>query len=119
MTGLAAEESVINGAEVVEGKTFIALDEKPNATAKSRLVTAAPADQVGSENREHESFSDNVIIRTGADAARHLLPLRDYFEPVLTFRSLFIATSIAAFQAVMSQIYQVCSHACTVTCQSC
>ena len=50
---------------------------------------------------------ENAIIRTGADAALHLLPMRDDFDPALTFRSLFLATGLAAFQAVMYQIYMV------------
>lgn len=53
---------------------------------------------------------DNHIIITGADAAAHLLPMRDDFEPALTFRSLFLATILSAFQAVVYQIYQVCYH---------
>lgn len=48
---------------------------------------------------------DEIIIRTGADAANHLLSLRDDFDKALTVRSLVLATGLAAFQAVMSQIY--------------
>lgn len=55
-----------------------------------------------------EPEDDNAIIITGADAALHLLPLRDDGDPALTFRSLFLSTGLAAFQAVMNQIYQVC-----------
>ena len=55
-----------------------------------------------------DNNSDDVIIVTGADAAAHLLPLRDDGEPALTFRSLFLATILSAFQAVMKQIYPVC-----------
>jgi hypothetical protein len=51
---------------------------------------------------------EDAIIRTGADASKHLLPLRDDFDPALTFRSIVLATGLAAFQAVMYQIYQVC-----------
>lgn len=54
-----------------------------------------------------DTDSENVVIITGADAAAHLLPMRDDGEPALTFRSLFLASSLACFQAVMSQIYQV------------
>ncbi|EUC39534.1 hypothetical protein COCMIDRAFT_111306 [Bipolaris oryzae ATCC 44560] len=46
-----------------------------------------------------EDEDDNYIIITGADAAAHLLPLRDHFEPALTFRSMFLATILSAFQA--------------------
>ncbi|XPT03472.1 hypothetical protein M3J09_012564 [Ascochyta lentis] len=48
---------------------------------------------------------EHVII-TGADAAAHLLPLRDDQEPALTFRSLFLASILSAFQSVVYQIYQ-------------
>lgn len=58
---------------------------------------------------EEESGSDSEgkIIITGADAAKYLLPLRDDGEPALTFRSIFLASGLAAFQAVMSEIYYV------------
>lgn len=51
-----------------------------------------------------DTDSENVIIITGADAAAHLLPMRDDGEPALTFRSLFLASCLACFQAVMSQV---------------
>lgn len=59
-----------------------------------------------------EDYGDDVtrhdtIIVTGADAAQHLLPLRDDGQPSLTFRSIFLATILSGFQAVMSQIYEV------------
>ena len=47
------------------------------------------------------------IIVTGADAAAHLLPLRDDGDPALTFRGIVIATALSGFQAVMTQIYNV------------
>lgn len=49
---------------------------------------------------------DHIIV-TGADAATYLLPMRDDGESALTFRSIFIATCLSAFQAVMYQIYMV------------
>ena len=51
------------------------------------------------------SDSEDAIIVTGTDAAKHLLPLRDDGQPALTFRSIFLATVMSAFQAVMNQIY--------------
>jgi hypothetical protein len=51
-----------------------------------------------------------VVIKTGADAAEHLLPLRDDFDPVVTFRSVVLATAVSGFQAVMTQIYSVSQH---------
>ena len=56
----------------------------------------------------HESDnSDDVIIISGADAAAHLLPLRDDGDSALTFRGLFLASCLSCFQAVMYQIYTV------------
>lgn len=54
-----------------------------------------------------ETRNDTVIV-TGADAAKHLLPMRDDGDPSLTFRSIFLATILSGFQATMSQIYEVC-----------
>ncbi|KOS37894.1 hypothetical protein ACN38_g11306 [Penicillium nordicum] len=48
----------------------------------------------------------DAIIITGADAALHMLSLRDDFDNVLTFRSILLASGLACFQAVMNQIYQ-------------
>ena len=56
-----------------------------------------------------EKQDGEVIIRTAADAATHFLSMRDDFDPALTFRSIVLATGLAAFQAVMYQIYMV-SH---------
>jgi hypothetical protein len=52
---------------------------------------------------------DDFIIRTGADASKHLLSLRDDGDPVLTFRSALLGTAFACFQAAMNQIYNVSS----------
>jgi hypothetical protein len=61
------------------------------------------------EDAENDIAKDNEehIIITGADAAAHLLSMRDDFESALTFRSILLASILAAFQAVMYQIYQV------------
>ncbi|KAJ6000217.1 hypothetical protein N7481_000626 [Penicillium waksmanii] len=48
---------------------------------------------------ESDRNSDNVVIVTGADAAAHLIPLRDDFDTVLTFRSIILASGLACFQA--------------------
>lgn len=61
----------------------------------------------GTSDIEEKQDDREVIIKTGADASAHLLPLRDDFDPALTFRSLVLATGLAAFQAVMYQIYMV------------
>ncbi len=59
------------------------------------------------DNSDTDYSTEDVIIVTGSDAAKYLLPMRDDHEPALTFRSLFLATVLSAFQAVMSQIYSV------------
>ena len=60
-------------------------------------------------NDESDSDSKDAIIVTGADASRHLLPMRDDHDSALTFRSLLLSSGLACFQAVMYQIYTV-SH---------
>ncbi|PYH75125.1 OPT family oligopeptide transporter [Aspergillus vadensis CBS 113365] len=64
----------------------------------------------GEEDRE----SEDAIIITGADAATHLLPLRDDFNSSLTFRSIILASGLACFQAVMNQIYMFKPTAVTI-----
>jgi len=59
-----------------------------------------------SEQEKDDNGEDHIIV-TGADAAAHLLPLRDDFVPAVTFRSIFLASILSAFQAVVFQIYQV------------
>lgn len=56
---------------------------------------------------EKEDAATVPIIVTGADAAAHLLPLRDDGDAALTFRGMVLATCLSGFQAVMTQIYQV------------
>lgn len=51
----------------------------------------------------------DVVIVTGADVSTHLIPIRDDFDEALTFRSILLATILAAFQAVMNQIYTASS----------
>lgn len=60
--------------------------------------------------KEQDYDDDNKVIKTGADAANHLLSIRDDMEPALTFRGIFLATCLSAFQAVMRQIYAVSVH---------
>uniref|UniRef100_A0A093UYW4 Oligopeptide transporter 2 n=2 Tax=Talaromyces marneffei PM1 TaxID=1077442 RepID=A0A093UYW4_TALMA len=55
---------------------------------------------------DEDGTRHDMVIVTGADAAKHLLPLRDDGQPSLTFRSIFLATILSGFQAVMSQIYE-------------
>lgn len=71
-------------------------------------VPAAPLYEEDHPERDNDSESDDdIIIDTAALAARHLLPLRDDRQPALSFRSIFLASGLSCFQAVMSQIYQV------------
>jgi hypothetical protein len=72
-------------------------------TLDPEIKAALPAYDSG--NRD----DDDHIIVTGADAAAHLLSLRDDHEPSLTFRSIFLASILSAFQSVVFQIYQVSS----------
>jgi len=53
---------------------------------------------------------EEIIIRSGKDAANHLLSLRDDGDPALTVRSIVLGTVMAGFQAAMNQIYQVSIH---------
>ena len=86
-----------------DGKAHGSADEKTGkgGVLDPKISPAAPDDGLC------DTASEDVVIVTGADAAAHLLPLRDDFEPALTFRSMFLASCLSCFQAVMSQIYQV------------
>jgi len=66
----------------------------------------------GGDNCDKDSDNKDAIIITGADAAQHLLSLRDDGDPALTFRSLLLASGLSAFQAVVSQIYTVSMFRC-------
>jgi hypothetical protein len=71
-------------------------------------ITAVPASDDNSDSFDKTDDSDHIIV-TGEDAAIHLLPLRDDGDPSVTFRGIFLASCLSAFQAVMNQIYTV-SH---------
>lgn len=110
---------VVGGLNPVEGKIVsvpshqainekVSIDESGVGKELASEIQAIPATTPSDDgNHEKDDNSDNAIIITGADAARYLLPLRDDFDPALTFRSMFLATCLSAFQAVMSQIYTV------------
>ncbi|KAM0513711.1 hypothetical protein ACHAPE_007537 [Trichoderma viride] len=85
-----------------------------NEKLRTEISGAVPVDS-DDDNSGQDNASDDVIIITGADAAAHLLPLRDDREPSVTFRSLFLATCLSAFQAIMSQIYQFKPTAVTIS----
>ncbi|KXH57173.1 OPT oligopeptide transporter [Colletotrichum salicis] len=118
---------VVGGLNPVEGKIVsvpshkainekVSIDElgvgKELASEIQAIPATAPSDD---GNHEKDDNSDNAIIITGADASRYLLPLRDDFDPSLTFRSMFLATCLSAFQAVMSQIYTFKPTAITIS----
>jgi len=114
-------DALVLGAPGVEGKaTNVPSHEAINSftNKKHRLavsdegldkeVALEPEIKAALPSYDGSERDDDIIIVTGADAAAHLLPLRDDFEPALTFRSIFLATILASFQAVVFQIYQVC-----------
>jgi hypothetical protein len=128
----AAYEEAIIGAHSIEGKIVpvpshaainkvshekeelsrddagIEINEKGLADGGEEIKPVSDGDVDSIDNnKETGIINDDYIIVTGADASAHLLPLRDDFEPALTFRSIFLATCLSAFQAVMSQIYSV------------
>ncbi|KGO36711.1 Oligopeptide transporter OPT superfamily [Penicillium expansum] len=81
-------------AEHIDEKTAVTVLRKDEAQA--------------SDNKrfgETERDSADIVIVTGADVAAHLLPMRDDFDPTLTFRAAILGSGLAAFLAVMTQIY--------------
>ncbi|OHF00079.1 OPT oligopeptide transporter [Colletotrichum orchidophilum] len=112
-----ADELVVGGLNPVEGKVVsvpshkainekVSIDQAGIGKELESEIQAVPATLPSEDgNHEKDDNSDDAIIVTGADAARYLLPLRDDFDPALTFRSMVLATGLSAFQAVMSQIY--------------
>ncbi|ROV90969.1 hypothetical protein VSDG_07712 [Cytospora chrysosperma] len=122
MPNAAANEAIIvGGLNPVEGKVFSVpthpeADEKEvitsdtartasNGTLEEKIrASSSPGDDTDDRYEDGED-SDNVIIITGGDAARHLLPMRDDHDPALTFRGIILASGLSCFQAVLSQIY--------------
>ncbi|KAG6151218.1 hypothetical protein E4U37_005207 [Claviceps purpurea] len=100
---MTTASGMLKGADVVPGKavdvsSYPVLDEKSSPTRSDAVA-------VNDDDKERASDTEDRVIVTGYDAAQHLLSLRDDFEPALTFRSIVVASALAAFQAVMSQIY--------------
>ncbi|WRT67495.1 uncharacterized protein IL334_004467 [Kwoniella shivajii] len=85
--------------EIIGSKPPI-LDHESNGDEKI-AVGAPPVDLI---TPDHSSAEEH-IIRTGLDASRYLLSIRDDGDPAITFRSLVLGTVMAAFQASMTQIY--------------
>ncbi len=98
-----------DGTPIVSEAVHQAIDEKHGKDALDTEITPVSAVD-DSDSQDKDDGSEDVIIISGEDAALHLLPLRDDFQPALTFRSLLLATILSAFQAVMYQIYSVSSN---------
>lgn len=123
MTTNPIGDTLILGVPGIEGKTTAvpshaavnAFNEEKHqlATHDGELEKAAVLEpEIKAALPSYESAEkddDDHVIITGADAAAHLLPMRDDQESALTFRSIFLASILSAFQAVVYQIYQVCS----------
>lgn len=91
-----------------KGKGLAVSDPEP---IDEKVVTALVKDEAqvnGNELfAENDRGSEDLVIVTGADVAAHLLPLRDDLDPTLTFRAAILGSGLAAFLAVMTQIYSV------------
>jgi hypothetical protein len=96
---------------IVVNSTGISPTESQDSVQEKTAITVATGDASKDNEKypsnEEEIENEDAIIVTGADAALHLLPLRDDFDSVLTLRSILLASGLACFQAVMNQIYQV------------
>ncbi|KAG6170502.1 hypothetical protein E4U51_000835 [Claviceps purpurea] len=95
--------AILGGANVVPSKA-VDMSSYPVSDEKT-VPTPSDAVVVNDDGKEGASDDEDRVIVTGYDAAQHLLSLRDDFEPALTFRSIVVASALASFQAVMSQIY--------------
>ncbi|WVQ69693.1 uncharacterized protein L199_007913 [Kwoniella botswanensis] len=85
----------------LEGKTS-AIDKDTRLPNDQEKVAVGKPD----ESFLHDEISEEGhIIRTGRDAADHLLSIRDDDDPSVTFRSMVLGTIMACFQASMTQIY--------------
>ncbi|OJK01446.1 hypothetical protein ASPACDRAFT_51298 [Aspergillus aculeatus ATCC 16872] len=91
----------------IDGESLSASNSTP-VEEKTTITVLGKGEELKTDvdHTGHESDEDpDAVIITGADAAVHLLPLRDDFDSALTFRSVVLASGLACFQAVMYQIY--------------
>ncbi|KAL2190256.1 OPT superfamily oligopeptide transporter [Thermothelomyces heterothallicus CBS 203.75] len=102
--GAVAELARPGEAEDISEKTTNITKTKEGAP-ESPEIDAIPPIYDKESSQSKDDASDDAIIVTGADAAVHLLSLRDDGGRALTFRSILLATILSAFQAVMYQIY--------------
>ncbi|KAL2196920.1 peptide transporter [Corynascus similis CBS 632.67] len=124
MTAPAADTTVVvevprpGEAEDISEKGHLAADDEKKAIKNGALespeIEAIPPAYDNESNQSKDDASDDIRIITGADAAAHLLPLRDDGGQALTFRSILLATILSAFQAVMYQIYMFKPTAITI-----
>lgn len=90
----------------------IAVSTPEPINEKAVTVLGKDEDASGKELfAEDARDSADAVIVTGADVAAHLLPMRDDFDPTLTFRAAILGSGLAAFLAVMTQIYAVSESA--------
>ncbi|SPO06346.1 related to peptide transporter [Cephalotrichum gorgonifer] len=109
MASSISEKITVGAPPVVEGKPDSTSNEtvnKINSTTDDEKNSKLNAEIHSDSNGLYDTDNEDAIIITGADAALHLLPMRDDHETALTFRSLFLASILSCFQAVMTQIYQ-------------
>lgn len=82
------------------------IDEKSAGIPLEKDAQVSPNEFV-----DNDRDSPDVLIISGADVAAHLLPMRDDFDRTLTFRAFVLGSGLAAFLAVMTQIYTVSQRA--------
>ncbi|KAM3562964.1 hypothetical protein MY1884_001509 [Beauveria asiatica] len=78
-------------------------EKRAHPKSDVKAVATGLSEEVGAGSDSDQD--DAKILDTAEAVVTHLLPLRDDFEPALTFRSLFLASCLASFQAAMTQIY--------------
>lgn len=80
-------------------------DETVVPVSASASYQEEDVEQEDVEQKDEREDDEAAIIVTGADASKHLLPLRDDGDPTVTFRALFLGSILSCFEATMSQIY--------------
>jgi hypothetical protein len=120
-------DNILGGLNTMDGKVVsipthqeinekVILDVEGTDDSSDRKDGAVTKDGEVNEDDPPVDHSDgtggpSIIIKTGHDAAEYLLPLRDDHDPAFTFRGIFLATILSAFQAVVQQIYNVSEYA--------
>ncbi|KAG6015202.1 hypothetical protein E4U54_003992 [Claviceps lovelessii] len=102
---VSAHEVIDEKKPNVGNDAVTADDDEHHVPQQSKSDIPKGRDSLGGGEKERDSDNEDMVIVTGYDASQHLLSLRDDFEPALTFRSIFLASILSSFQAVMSQIY--------------